>query len=120
MVDDRNRKPRKPKQGAEAFFSRYQVTLVVLAAAALVFVWYVLADRHTPYTDQARIEALVVPIVPQVSGYVADVSVRLHSVVEPGEPLLRLDPRPFDRVLDRMPGHGDPGRIVESTSVRFG
>jgi len=34
MPDDRTRKPRKPKQGAEAFFSRYQATLVVLAGAA--------------------------------------------------------------------------------------
>jgi multidrug resistance efflux pump len=71
------------------------VTLIVLAAATLVFVWYVLADRHTPFTDQARIEALVVPIVPRVSGYVAELNVRLHSVVDEGAQLLRLDPEPF-------------------------
>lgn len=71
------------------------VALIVLAVATLVFVWYVLADRHTPFTDQARIEALVVPIVPRVSGYVAELNVRLHSVVDEGDQLLRLDPEPF-------------------------
>jgi len=72
------------------------VTLVVLGVAALVFVWYVLADRHTPFTDQARIEGLVVPIVPRVSGYVAELNVRLHSIVEVGDQIVRLDQRPFE------------------------
>jgi multidrug resistance efflux pump len=76
------------------------VTLIVLALAALVFVWYVLADRHTPFTDQARIEALVVPIVPRVSGYVAELNVRLHSVVDEGDQLLRIDPEPFQLAVE--------------------
>lgn len=71
------------------------VTLIVLAVAALVFFWYVLADRHTPFTDQARIEALVVPIVPRVSGYVAELNVRLHSVLDEGDQILRIDPEPY-------------------------
>lgn len=72
-----------------------KVALYVLAAAALFFLWYVLADRYTPFTNQARIEALVVPIVPQVGGYVAELDVRLHSVVEDGQRILRLDQRPY-------------------------
>jgi multidrug resistance efflux pump len=88
----------QPERGRDPARS---ITLVVLAAAALVFLWYLLADRHTPYTDQARIEALVVPIVPRVSGYVADLDVRLHSVVEAGDQLLRLDQRPFELAVQQ-------------------
>ena len=73
-----------------------RVTLIVLALAVIVFIWYVLADRHTPYTTQARIDALTVPIVPRVSGYVTEVNVRLHSVVEEDETLLQIDKRPFE------------------------
>ena len=36
----------------------------------MVFVIHLFADRLTPYTDNARVKALVVPITPQVSGYV--------------------------------------------------
>jgi multidrug resistance efflux pump len=71
------------------------ITLVILALAALVFGWYVLADRHTPFTDQARIQGLVVPIVPQVSGYVAELNVRLHSIIQPGEQVLQIDQRQY-------------------------
>ena len=74
--------------------------LIVLALAALFFLWYVLADRYTPFTDQARIEALVIPIVPRVSGYVSEIDVRLHSVVEEGEQLLRLDQRPLELTVE--------------------
>ena len=77
-----------------------RVTLVVLGLAVIVFFWYVLADRHTPYTTQARVDALTVPIVPRVSGYVTELNVRLHSIVEEGETLLQLDERPFELAVE--------------------
>ncbi|MDX1395124.1 MAG: HlyD family secretion protein [Gemmatimonadota bacterium] len=72
----------------------------VLIAAIVVFVWYVLADRHTPFTDQARVAALVVPIVPEVGGYITEIDVRLHSTVTPGERILQIDPRPYQIAVD--------------------
>ena len=39
------------------------ITLIVLILFVSLFTWYVISDRHTPYTDQARVNALVVPIV---------------------------------------------------------
>jgi multidrug resistance efflux pump len=62
-------------------------------------VWYVLADRHTPYTDQARVRSLLVPIVPRVSGNVTHIGVRLHSVVSEGDTLFQIDRRPFELAL---------------------
>jgi multidrug resistance efflux pump len=74
--------------------------LVVLAIAAAVFVWYVLADRHTPFTDQARLQALIVPIVPEVGGAITEIDVRLHSTVGAGERLLQIDPRPYELAVE--------------------
>ena len=73
-----------------------RITLYVLAAVVVVFIWYVVADRITPYTAQSRVQGLVVPIAPQVSGYLVDVKVRLHDIVEPGDTLMQLDRRQYE------------------------
>ena len=72
------------------------ITRVVFAIALIYFVWYVAADRLTPYTAQARVQALVTPIVPRVSGHLTQVEVRLHSHVRSGELMFQIDPRPYE------------------------
>lgn len=73
-----------------------RVTRIVLIVCAVIFVWYVVADRITPYTDQARVRAVTLPITPRVSGYLTTVNVRLHSLVREGELIFQLDQRPFE------------------------
>ncbi len=73
-----------------------RITLIVLAVAAVVFIWYVASDRITPYTSQARVQGLTVPIMTQVSGYLVDIRVRLHDIVEPGDTLMQLDRRLYE------------------------
>jgi len=73
-----------------------RITLIVLAIVAVVFIWYVASDRITPYTSQARVQGLTVPIMPQVSGYLVDIRVRLHDIVEPGDTLMQLDRRQYE------------------------
>ena len=73
-----------------------RITKIVLAACAIIFIWYLFADRYAPFTDQARIKTLVVPIVPRVSGYLTEVNVRLHSIVSDGQLLFQVDKRPFE------------------------
>lgn len=73
-----------------------KITRIVLVACLVFFVWYVAAERLTPYTDQARVQALVTPIVPQVSGYLTEVNVRLHSIVDGGDLLFQIDRRPYE------------------------
>jgi multidrug resistance efflux pump len=73
-----------------------RITLIVLGVVAVVFIWYVASDRITPYTSQARVQGLTVPIMPQVSGYLVDIRVRLHDVVEPGDTLMQLDRRQYE------------------------
>ena len=42
-------------------------TFILLGACAVLMAWYLIADRVTPYTTQARVHALVVPIAAEVS-----------------------------------------------------
>jgi multidrug resistance efflux pump len=37
-----------------------KITLIVLSVCLVIFIWYIAADRLTPYTDQARIQSLSV------------------------------------------------------------
>jgi multidrug resistance efflux pump len=66
-------------------------TLLVLAVCLVFFGLYVWADRVMPYSDQARVAGYTVPIVPQVSGYITNIAVDLHEVVEAGRPLVEID-----------------------------
>ena len=66
-------------------------TVVILILLAALFGWYLLADRFTPYTTQARLHALVVPIAPQISGQVDDVLVANNQRVAAGDVLFKLN-----------------------------
>ena len=71
------------------------ITIIVLLISILFFIWYVLSDRHVPYTNQSRINGLMVPIVSQVSGSLTEINVRLHTRVSTGDTLFQIDQRPF-------------------------
>ena len=73
-----------------------KVSLIVLLITAIFFVWYVISDRFTPYTDQGRIQGLITPVSPRVSGFVTDININLHSRVNAGDTLFQLDKRPFE------------------------
>lgn len=73
-----------------------KVTKYVLIVVAILFLWYVVADRIAPWTDQARVQAYVIPIVPQVSGRVVEVNVIKDQVVEPGHVLLKINPSDYE------------------------
>ncbi|MBK1828903.1 HlyD family secretion protein [Haloferula rosea] len=62
----------------------------VLVVCIVAFIWYLIGDRYTPYTGQARVRGYVVPIVPQVSGEVIEVAVGLNSPVKAGEVLAKI------------------------------
>ena len=66
-------------------------TLIVLGACVVLMFWYLVSDRVTPYTNQARVHALVVPIAPQVSGIVTDVAIINNEFVSAGQVLFHID-----------------------------
>lgn len=72
-----------------------KITLITLLITILFFIWYVLSDRHTPYTDQARIKGLITPVTARVSGNITKINIKLQSKVKAGDVLFQLDKRPF-------------------------
>jgi multidrug resistance efflux pump len=73
----------------------------VLVVIVLSLVWYLLADRYTPYTQQARVEAFVVPVASEVSGRVTKVHVRNNQDVQAGAVLFDVDPEHYRIALER-------------------
>ena len=73
-----------------------RITRYLMIIVAVLFIWYVASDRIAPWTDQARVQAYVIPIVPQVSGRVIEVNVVKDEVVEPGHVLLKIDPSDYE------------------------
>jgi len=75
-------------------------TLIVLGTCAVLMFWYLIADRVTPYTTQARVHALVVPVASQVSGIVVDVLVESNQYVETGQELFRIEPDSYELAVE--------------------
>lgn len=71
-------------------------TLVTLVVALVLLVIYLVGDRITPYSTQARIHALVVPVAAEVSGTVIEVAVTKNQPVRAGDLLFRLDPAQYE------------------------
>jgi multidrug resistance efflux pump len=92
------------------------ITYFVLLIAIIIFTFNVLSDRQTPYTDQARINGLVIPITSRVSGYLTDIRVDLHSRVEVGDTLFQLDRRPFLLAIQKAEANLD--NTAQNVSAR--
>ncbi len=68
--------------------------IVVLCLA--LFTGHILADKYTPYTSNGRIEAFVVPIVPQVSGPLTQVNVNNNQFVTADQILAVIDDAKYE------------------------
>lgn len=80
---------------------------MVLLLSLIFFIWYVLADRRTPYTNQVRITELIIPVTPRVSGYLTDVRVKLNSVVEANDTLFQVDKLQFELAVHKAVANVD-------------
>lgn len=73
-----------------------RATLIVLALCIALMVVYLAGDRLTPFTNQARVNAVVVPVAPQVAGRLVSVDVKNNQVVEAGQKLFVIDPGSYE------------------------
>jgi multidrug resistance efflux pump len=78
-----------------------RITLVAVAIAVIVFLYYVIADRTTPFAGDARVQAFVLRIAPELNGRVASVGVTDNFAVEQGAELFRIDETPFEIAVDQ-------------------
>jgi len=73
---------------------QWTLRLIVLAIVMLGF--YLVADRITPLSSQARVHALVVPVAAEVSGTVTAVAVSRNQFVSAGDVLFQIDPAMYE------------------------
>ena len=64
-------------------------TLIVLGLIVILFLYSLIADRLTPYTSQATVQAFVVRMAPEVAGRVIEVNVVDNQKAKAGDVLLR-------------------------------
>ena len=91
-------------------------TLIVLGACVMLMFWYLVADRVTPYTTQARVHALVVPVASQVSGIVVDVFVANNEYVETGQELFRIDANSYQLAVETAQANMQSARQATGAS----
>src|SRR6218665_358700 len=70
------------------------IILLLLIVGSLVL--YFIADRVTPSTSQARIQAFIVPVAAEVAGKVSEVKVGNNDEVEAGAVLFVIDRAPYE------------------------
>jgi multidrug resistance efflux pump len=81
--------------------ARAWVLFVLLVIAALV-AYYILSDRHTPFTTDAYVQAYVIQVAPRVEGQVVHVYVQENQAVNKGDLLFEIDRRPFKHRVDLL------------------
>ena len=75
--------------------------IFVLLVILFSLIWYLLADRYTPYTSQARVQGYVIGVAPKVAGVVTEVFVRNNQEVEADEPLFQIDTSQYEIALEK-------------------
>lgn len=106
MVSDSKDKahPAREKEADPAVAAKDSVgkgVRIVLAVILLSLLWYLLADRFTPYTSQARVQGYVVGVAPKSGGLVTDVWVQNNQEVEEGYPLFQIDQAQYLIALEK-------------------
>jgi multidrug resistance efflux pump len=75
--------------------------LIVLGVCAGLLLYHLIADRVTPFTNQAYVQTFIVDIAPEVAGAVVEVAVRDNQRVKAGDKLFRVDPVRFELAAQR-------------------
>ncbi|HEY8277945.1 MAG TPA: HlyD family secretion protein [Methyloceanibacter sp.] len=76
-------------------------TLIVLGLIVILFSYSMIADRYTPYTSLATVQAFVVRMAAEVAGRVIEVNVVDNQRVKAGDVLFRIDPQPYEIALEQ-------------------
>jgi multidrug resistance efflux pump len=75
--------------------------IIVLAIILGSLLWYLTADRFTPYTQQARVQGYVVGVAPKVAGLVTRIWVKNNQKVEADQPLFEIDRDSYEIALKK-------------------
>ena len=84
-----------PKSGVKKW------TALVLVICLTLLLLHILFDKFAPYTSDARIEAFIVPIVPQVSGTLTEVNVTNNQLVKEDQVLAVVDSSKYELAVEQ-------------------
>lgn len=87
------------QQSATSSVKKGALSVILLILLSLA--WYLLSDRFTPYTSQARVQGYVVGVAPKVAGLVTQIWVENNQEVEQGQPLFEIDPSQYRIALNK-------------------
>jgi len=72
-----------------------RITLVFLLLSLIFAIWYLIADRYTPSTNQARVRGYIVPISSEVAGKIDKIYLQSDQMVEKGDLLFEIEKEPY-------------------------
>ncbi len=80
--------------------TKWTVPTAVLGGVLLIGALIFTMNYNHPYSEVSRSYFATVPVVPQVSGQVIEVTEQVNQLLEKGDVLLKLDPVPFKAKVD--------------------
>jgi multidrug resistance efflux pump len=81
--------------------NKWTVTTASIGGVVVVGGLLAAMNYNHPFTTDARLYFYTTPIVPEVKGFVVDVPVKPNVALKRGDPLLKIDPRPYQYVVDQ-------------------
>lgn len=90
--------PRPPERAPKSPIRRW--TLIILVICAALYVYSLFADRLTPYTAQATVQAYVVRVAPDVAGRISAVNVIDNQMVRTGDILFEIDRERYEIAVE--------------------
>lgn len=81
--------------------NKWTVPTAVLGGVVLIAIILLFMNYNHPFSPMARFYFASVPIVPEIDGTVIEVEVKPNVPVQKGDVLFKLDPEPFQYVVDQ-------------------
>jgi len=82
--------------------NKWSVPTAVLGGIILIGSLIFLMNYNHPYSEMSRQYFVTTPIVPNVNGQVIEVPVRGNELLNKGDLLFRLDPKPFQNQINSL------------------
>src|SRR5215510_5360639 len=77
------------------------IGVLIIAGALVVSIIAVWEWQVNPETDDATVRANFIGVAPQVSGHIVELPVRDNQLVQAGDLLFVIDPRPYEIAVER-------------------
>jgi multidrug resistance efflux pump len=75
--------------------------LIIFVIILTSLTWYLVSDRFSPYTSQARVQGYVVGVAPKVSGLVTGIHVKDNQEVAAEQLLFEIDTSQYEIALNK-------------------